>query len=365
MTQYRRVTILATENPGVSGSKIVQIFLKDIVSKFVIQYGVTVATASVMAAPLVEAISKIELVDGSTVLFSLSGAEAVAAAYHRTGMLPFENKSLTVGDVSKVQIPIYFGRELWDQALAFDPSRFVSPQLRITYDASVVDAAAVTTSLAIFADVMDKTSVKPTGIILSKEQNQYNMVASSHEYIALPVDYPLLDITLRVKSSTDSPGALVDNIKFSFDQDAYIFMDESGGSYIEALTAKYPPVEVRSVLDGAVDADTLFVIPTSHQSVVINQDGTKLVTTEAKLSVPTFSGNKLALGVSEGYTKRSAWVKGTLVHGCIPVLFGLPDDPTTWYTPGASTKFQLDLLASAAAGATDTVYVMTEQLRTY
>lgn len=365
MPQYRRATVLAPEDPGTSGTEIMQIYLKEIVSRLVVRFGITINTVSVMTAALAESITKIEIVDGSTVLYSLSGPEAVASNFYRTGKLPIEYKSLTVGDIAYFDVSIMFGRWLWDTTLAFDPTRFVSPQLRITWDSTTANAGVTVETLAVYADVIDNPAQKPTGIILSKDQNQYNMAASSHEYIDLPVDYSLWNILVRAKSDAYSPSSLFSNFKFSYDQDAYIFVDQDAGQYIDALAEKFPHLSIPSKLDGDVTADTLYVIPTENQFAVINHEGTGSTSVASVLSTPTFAGNKLSLGASVNFTKRSIIVKGTCPHGVMPFMFGMLDDPTTWYKPQVTTKFRADLYSSSNAASTDTVYLATEQLRPY
>lgn len=365
MAQYRRATVLAPADPGTSGTEIIQIYLKEIVSRFVIRFGVTINTVSVMAAALADAITKIELVDGSTVLFSLSGPEAVASNYFRTGKMPKEFLSLTVGDIAYFDVSIMFGRMLWDSVLAFDPTRFVSPQLRITWDSTIPNAGVTVTTLAVYADVIDNPTARPTGIILSKDQNQYKMAASTHEYIDLPVDYSLWNIMLRAKSAANSPSLLFSNFKFSYDQDAYIFLDQDAGQYIDDLAGKHPPIVQHVVLDDDVTADTLYIVQTEDQDIKISYDGTQFVTAQTLFAVPTFTGNKLALAASVDIKKLTAIISGRIPHAVVPFMFGQLSDPTTWYKPQATTKFRADLLSSANAADTDTVYLATEQLRPY
>lgn len=363
--QYRRSTVLAPEDPGTSGPLIVPIYLKELVSRFIIKFGITISTVSVMTAALADAISKIELVDGATILFSLSGPEAVAAAFYRTMQMPKESLSLTVGDIAYCEIPIYFGRYLWDNMLAFDPTRFVAPQLRITWNSTAPNAGVTVTTLAIYADVMDNPTTAPTGIIMSKSQNQYVMAASSHQYIDLPVDYALLKILVRGLSDNYSPSDLFSNFKFSYDQDAYIFLDQDAGQFLDSLEGVYPKDSQNVTLDDDVTADTLYIRATENQGIKIAYDATLFVTAQSHFAVPTFTGNKLAIAASVDIKKLTAQIFGSLPHGVIPFNFGVPSDPATWYKPQATTKFRADLLSSANAGATDTVYLATEQLRPY
>lgn len=365
MAQYRRATIAAPYDPGVSGTEIIQIYLKELVSRFIIRFGITIATAGHMTDILAAAIKKIEIVDGSTVLFSLSGPEAVASAFYRTGIFPIEHLSLTIGDIAYFEVPINFGRWLWDTMLAFDPSRFVSPQLRITWDSTIPNAAVTTTSLAVYADVMDNVGTAPTGIILSKEQNQYNLAASAHKYVDLPVDYALSRILFRVESYHDSPSVIIDNFKFSYDQDAYVFVDQAAPQYIDALTMRYPTILQDIVLDNDVAQDFLYTPIVEKQEISINYDETPFVTASTRFSIPSFLGKEIALSASVDIKKLTARLSGLLPHGVIPFDFGILNDPTTWYHPQATTKFRADILTTNQISGGDTAYVVTEQLRPY
>lgn len=78
---YRLANILAEEAATTAATKTLDINLADPISRIVVQMK-GLNSSGVPTAHPAKMISKIELVDGSDVLFSLSGVEAQALNFH-------------------------------------------------------------------------------------------------------------------------------------------------------------------------------------------------------------------------------------------------------------------------------------------
>ena len=82
---------------------------------------------------LLDDIDKIEIVDGSDVLYSTSGTEAGAVQLYHTGKRPFLAMTLNSTLTNRNQIKILFGRDEADGEFGLDCTKFTNPQLKITY----------------------------------------------------------------------------------------------------------------------------------------------------------------------------------------------------------------------------------------
>jgi len=119
---YRLASILPSEAANTAGTKTIDINVADPISRFVIQMkGLNSADAPV--AHPAKMISKIELVDGSDVLFSLSGVEAQALNFYDEGKVPHTVLNYLNDVYAIATFHIDFGRFLYDPVLAFDPKK--------------------------------------------------------------------------------------------------------------------------------------------------------------------------------------------------------------------------------------------------
>ncbi|MDP2366526.1 MAG: hypothetical protein Q8M94_22455, partial [Ignavibacteria bacterium] len=130
---HRLSTILPRSTYNADKTEIIELDMADPVSQIIVELAVT-GVGDVATAHAIACLTKIEIVDGSEVLFSLSGYEAEAVDInHNGGMRSNWNPYLTGNDVQRF-IGINFGRFLWDPLLAFDPKKFRNPQLKLTLD---------------------------------------------------------------------------------------------------------------------------------------------------------------------------------------------------------------------------------------
>ena len=199
--KYRTTSILAKEDLGASGTKTINLNVKDMISRIDMIWKTTIVTVSAMTAPHVDCLSKIELVDGSDVLFSLTGEEAQALNYYDRSDTPSDDLSLTVGDIDTSVISLDFGRFLYDTDLALDPSKFRNLQLKVTWDEDASNASVVVNSLQVNAHVFDEKKITPRGFLMSKEFYSYTPSANNWEYVDLPTDYVIRKVMLRSKST--------------------------------------------------------------------------------------------------------------------------------------------------------------------
>ena len=123
---YRKAIMLTAEACTAAATKIIEFKGKEIISRIRIQLKLTNNGSTPTAHPA-EAITKIEIVDGSDVLWSLTGKECQALNFYSTGKPAFDIIDYINDEYCVPMMNINFGRWLWDEDLAFDPTRFNNP----------------------------------------------------------------------------------------------------------------------------------------------------------------------------------------------------------------------------------------------
>jgi len=159
---YRYATVLPEYTLGAPGTYTVDLNVQDPISRLELGWKVTLAN-SLMLDALAACITKIELVDGSDVLHSLSGKQNQALCIYDRRCPTMNNAILGVGDPAHAGFGIDFGRYLYDPELAFDPTRFRNPQLKITHNRALVGADTSTHSIQIMAHLFDEKVINPDG----------------------------------------------------------------------------------------------------------------------------------------------------------------------------------------------------------
>ena len=138
----RIASILAAEDLGETGTKTIDINIKDIISRITIMFEATNVSEDMASHPAGN-VTKIELVDGSDVLYSLNGHQAQAVNFYDRDIQPYSYIDNIAGHKQRAVFGIDFGRFLYDQGLAFDPTKFTNPQLKISWDEDVCEVDAV------------------------------------------------------------------------------------------------------------------------------------------------------------------------------------------------------------------------------
>ena len=356
---YRYVEVYANNDPGASGTFLVDLNLTDPVSRFLIKFRPVGGSVVAVAHPAA-AITRIELIDGSDVLYSLTGLEAAALNFIDADRPINDWLDYRNGGTPQLDITIDFGRWLGDSELAFVPGNFANPQLRITWNRVAWDASASASQFGIWAYVFDQKTISPIGFLLNKEIKEYACAVSGYEYTDIPTDYPLRALIIKGLRGGVIPRTLVDSIKLSEDNDKRIPI--MGSTYdLEPLLRLWSGItETEITGQGTSTARTFFAAPT-YQMI-----GTFTCMDDAEGNqFANAQGGRFSF-VGEGATLSfSGQVQGIFPHGCIPIKFGDPKVIEDWYDTGSIGSLSLRVGASATALTTDRVDIVTQQLRRY
>lgn len=161
--------------------------------------------------PIKCVLDRVDIVDGSDVLFSLDSEEILALDFYHY------KESLHMGmDERPYQIQycdfnIPLGLQRVDPVVAFDPTQFANPQLVLHWNLANVRAVGATGFVSgslrvdIMADVIDKAPTRPSGYLMTKELYEWETPAAGQERIDLPVDYAYRTMFLRARKHCSLP----------------------------------------------------------------------------------------------------------------------------------------------------------------
>ena len=182
------------------------------------------ALATLRKWRLIDYISKIEIIgDGSEVIKSFDGLEALAAAYHDDGVEPVSMWRTWSSVPHRQWIPIHFGRFLQDELFGLDLSRFDQVTLKITNDATSTQFTTDIT-ISVIAYWLRESAGAFAGYFREEVWKSWAPVAAAVEYSDLPVALPIRRILLEARPGVDTADAknnssmhrLMNPIDFSF-----------------------------------------------------------------------------------------------------------------------------------------------------
>lgn len=353
---YRIASILAPEAANDAATKTLDINLADPVSRMVIQFKGMNDGTTLVDHPA-KMVSKIELVDGSDVLFSLSGVECQALNFFDNGHMPFNVLNYCDNVNSIVTFEMNFGRFLYDPVLAFDPKKFTNPQLKITHNKALGGTTPDAGILSVFADIFDEKEVSPTGFLMNKEQYGYTLAASGKEHIDLATDYPYRKLLLQSRSTSLQPWEQVANVKLSQDSDKVVIInDEQTMNLLK--TMRMWPIFQETIESKTVNGTQTIPCSASYERVAVltgmaaDTDAYLNQTYGASISVEDTDAMSIDMIVS-GFCPHTTF--------CIP--FGIQKDLADWFDVSKIGSLRLSLTAGSSCSGT--CEVITQQLRSY
>lgn len=358
---YRTASLLSPTDLGASGTKVIPIDVAKLISRITIRWKTTCVAES-MSYPKPDDLSKIEIVDGSKVLHSLSGQENQALAYYsrRGGALSHGQHIPTLSETEFFCID--FGRSLWDKRLAFDPSRFANPELKITWNEAKSDASASVNEIEILADIFDGKQITPEGFLSAVEHYAYTPGASgSYEHIMLPDDRIIRQILVRAHYDGHEPwynmaeARLDENVLASIPFD---FTDLE--QYYRLMKTVWNPVVTPFVV-GATTSSRTFYIPQTDYWAMVSAIPVAGQSAEYVNGTSLAGGKVLLIAASDKQQIGSA--RGYLPWSCFQFPLGDQSDAEDWYDP-AGKKPRLRLRAYTGATNVD-AQVVLEQVYKY
>lgn len=355
---YRHAVVLPETDLGGTDTKVIDNFGVDPISRFTIVFRPVGGSNAAVAHPAAS-ISKIELVDGSDVLFSLTGYQAQAINIMRASKPNAQVVHFFTGGTPQCPFNIDFGRYLWDEQLAFDPQRYKNPQLKITHDETAWDASCSSHGLSVHAHVFDEKKITPMGFLMSKEIKAYTPTSGANEYTGLPTDFPHRALFIQGFCSGGGLRAIVREVRLDEDNDKRVLIDGDVDllrNYLDELWGDAVDVIIATV--GATST-VMFCTPHNHCSVVGMTDQVDKAFGGKDLSGGRFWAEAEAAGLG------NITIRGKNPHGVMGIPFGRQELIDDWYDVSQVSKLRLKIIGGPNSSASYTNRIICEQLRTY
>jgi len=359
----RLATILEREVHASDVTKVIDISLSDPVSQLIVIHEQYNSASGTPTAHPARCITKIEVVDGSDVLYSLSGVEAQAVDWYHRKVDPASPVFYVPTLYNNQVFVLNFGRFLWDTLLAFDPKKFKNPQLKISIDKDAGGLVPTTGYLTVLAKIFDEKIITPMGFLMHKEIVDYALAASAHEYTDLPVDFPYRKLFARIQKYGTGPDYAFANIKLSEDNDKRVPMNQTISQILNAIVSEGKPIHESYVCEGWTSPTYAYCMmcywPLFAATIWEN---TALA---VHLAAIEGDGGRFYIDHEGGPGNTQVLGRGWVPHGTLEIPFGLQDDPDDWYDVTKIGSLRLDIQASSAMTSSESCQVFAQQLRTY
>lgn len=361
--KYRIATILDAENHTADTTKVIDLNLTDPVSQLVIIYKPMNGAEGASQAHPAACITKIELVDGSDVLFSLTGQEAQAADWYHRKQEPFGLLWYLEDNASEMCYNINFGRFLYDPLLAFDPTKFTNPQLKISIDINGGGCNCDSGYLTVLAHIFDEKAVTPEGFLMHKEIKDYTLASEAHEYTDMPTDYPYRKMFAKILAAGLGTEYCFGNIKLSEDNDKRIPVNHSIGEILHMIVGQTRPYREWIITHGTTGF-RYYHNTCAYFSLGVSCGWTAAATPQAANVYDADGGRFRILSTGAG-ANQGIIFEGHCPHGVIEIPFGLQEDPADWYDVSKLGSLRLDLLSANAMSDSYSCQIFLQQLRKY
>lgn len=206
-----------------SGTKTIDLPKSALLSQLLIRLTATNNGTSNRNNHIHDKISKIEvIVDGSTVVKSLSGLQAQALAFFNSKRLPATRIHEGASQAQWEEFPLYFGRFPGDLEYGLDTKKVINPQLKITWNTTGAGASATdlfSTSTYPVLDVLVEQLLEPEAAVFDKgyikahEITTWAPTANAEEKrVELPVGNKYKAAYVRCYATAWEPRQALDNV---------------------------------------------------------------------------------------------------------------------------------------------------------
>lgn len=339
---YRQAELLATKQITTAGTEPVSLAGLDCISRLMVVLELTNNGIVVTNHPLA-ALPKIEVLDGSDVIASMTGYGAQAVAYYDTGKMPHNELNYEDNGVCRAFVPINFGRYLYDPDLALDPSKFKNLQLRVSHDYSLGGCSPDNAYLRILADCFDEKVVTPSGYLQSKEIFSFTPATGAKEYVDLPVDNDIRKIVVLNTNDAEEPDIQFEQVKVDENKGKHVLFECLTMDLIRMASAVYSPFQ--EYLSGRMNAGANW---TAYLSACKDIQVGMLADAAATVPIFIWSGGRVRVYTTAAAGFLGAVVSGRCPHGSVPILFGNQQDPADWWVLDRVDDARMKLTPRAA-----------------
>ena len=356
---HRKTTILAAKALGVSGTEIIELNVKDNIAQLHFTTVVTTGAAQKIASPLA-AITKIELLDGSTKLLELKGTTMQAVQFYDSGQIGTKYLHNTTSANHTENSCVMFGRFPYDPLYNFDPKAFKNPQIRVTWNVALCEVNATAFNLKVIADCFDEKITTPVGFMRDNTVYVYTPTAAAYAYVDLPTDLDIRKLMIQFEQPGAKLELLLADCKLSEDNDKRVPFDMSVAEFLEMDSDLYPDIKQTAYFMTSAGGHWIFAAPS------FNAGGSYMnITGVRAVQMTNFNGNRFSCGTANATDVVRAILTGEIPWQTVCWPFGDPYDPEDWYKVQSIGNLRLRILGGASAGVNTVGSVVLQQVYKY
>lgn len=338
------------------GSQTYPLNLIDPISQLYFKFNISNhATTPVIIAHPARAVTKIEVMDGSTTIHSLSGEQMLAANYYDRKLVPQSYLCGVTGTQSYFTSCIDFGRWLWDPELALNPRHFDNLQMKVTFNRALYESSATAIAMTIGAKVFDEKEIDPVGYLRRREVTTWTPAGTATNYIKVPVDLPLRKIFLQGYSTTKNVRGQIHTFKLDENEGKKTPFDNNTRTFLADQWAKYPPIYEPTILKGT---DVFYAMPSYEVQY------TGISTAAEDISATTIVADTVTVAAAGNVSRVNGHTHGYIPFFTFPLEFGDQNIIDDWYYLDKVKSLQAELTASTP-GTSPVGRLYTEQLKRY
>ena len=362
-----------------SGTETIDLPERDILSELMVQCRSLGAYSDDMVVPMHVQVSKLELlVDGSTVVKSLTGTQVRALQWYNGGAFGLDdpNQSAHNENFRYTNFPLYLGRFAGDTKYGLDMSAYSNPQLKITWDVSTTSwdgltFDAHTSPTFTYSAIAKMIDGRPAGFtnkyMQSREIDTWTNANSAEHATEIPRGFDLWGIMHRAAYYNIKPYDLLDHIKLDFDNGKWLPIDMDYGQFWQVYKSWFPkPCEAMRycVFTHGDTFDT-------RLNWVTHFDANELGTTTEMTRITTGLRGMTTISVTDHDgaawgTAIGAWVRavGWGPHQTMYIpMKQLTDGDMEVIPTTDSSRIDLKCTTGSAAGTSGTQHVVAEYLK--
>lgn len=336
MPRFREVYLENAKTLGDSGTHTIDISPVDPISELAVKFYADNGATSNKDAPIPLVVTKIEVVDGSDVIFTMSGAQAQALSYYQGGKLSMLGIREAGAYTQHAEPVLRFGRWLWDPLYALVPQAFRNLQLKVTWNLAAVRAVGATgfttgtAKLTVVARVMEGLETPPIGYLMHKEHYSFTTGASGEERIALPTDHPYVALMYRAYEAGINMSTSISNVKLNIDFDKYIPFDYAANDVRNRIASQYDFCRIHNLGVGDdAEAHEAWLADAFSLQAMPNASAVILGLSSFDAGRYTFNQKDHANAAANAVVRFvEAWGIGPF--NCFMIPFGDIEDPTSW-----------------------------------
>jgi len=299
-------------------------------------------------------ITKVEVVDGSDIIVSVSGKELEAQNVSESKQRMYYSSNYIDNNTVIWVGQIRFGRWLYDEKYALNPMKYKNLQIRITHNKALGGSVPDAGALSVVAHVFDEKQVSPVGAFQLQRIKQYTLVASAHEYTELPTDQVIRAIYILSRADDLQPWQQFNKIKLYEDEGKKVIINDLRTSdvlrvfpwnpyFYEKMRVSAPTTEDDFYCTACFDVGTWW-------NPILGADSASLI-------AASYGGN-VGVDVSAA-TEGDIFISGKCPHGACRIPFGNQDQDEDWYDVRQLKSLKLDLTAGGSASGTVEIVVQS------